>query len=98
MKKQLHLIISGRVQGVLFRDYTRRQARALGLVGFVQNLPDGTVEVVAEDQEDSLNKLIEAVRKGSTFSRVKDVKVEWRETSGEFSEFTIRYCGFWDRL
>ena len=53
---RLSAIVHGRVQGVLFRDFTCRQAWALGLKGFVRNLPDGTVEAVAEGPQDALNR------------------------------------------
>ena len=59
MKKQTVLKIYGRVQGVFFRDSSRRKAKELGLSGWVRNEPDGTVQIVAEGEEKSLKKLIE---------------------------------------
>ena len=59
MNKRLHLIIHGKVQGVLFRDNTRKEAQSLGLTGWVKNNPDGTVEAMIEGEEDKLKDLFE---------------------------------------
>ena len=56
--KCVHLLISGKVQGVFFRDNTRKKAEELGLKGYAKNLEDGTVEVVAEGNEEKINDLI----------------------------------------
>lgn len=99
MLKRLECIISGRVQKVMFRDFTTRKARSLGIVGMVQNRKDGTVYVVAQGEEDKLNKLLFFLNKGSIFSRVKDVKVEWKPPVSDFSSFDIVYSdSIWDRL
>ena len=63
-------IVSGRVQGVGFRFFTLREARALGLSGFVRNQPDGTVEVVAEGSTKVLAALEERLREGPAFADV----------------------------
>ncbi len=65
MGKKVRLKIYGRVQGVFFRDSARRKARELGLLSCVaENMPDGTVEIVAEGREEGLNQLIEWCRAG----------------------------------
>ncbi len=89
--ERAHLFISGRVQGVLFRDSTRRIANKLGVVGFVKNLKDGRVEIVAEGPKDKLLKLIEWSHKGSFFARVSKVEVFWEKASKEFDKFKIEY-------
>ena len=61
--KCVHLIVSGRVQGVFFRDNTRKKAIELGLNGYAKNLPDGNVEIVAEGSEDRINELIEFIKR-----------------------------------
>ncbi len=76
---------------VMFRDFTCRNARKLGLVGTVQNTSDGIVYMVAEGEEDKLQKLLELLNKGSVLSRVDSVKVSWLEPKGGFSEFNIVY-------
>lgn len=70
-----HYIIAGRVQGVGFRYFVVRQARALGLLGWVRNLPDGTVEATAAGPASALSQLEEALRQGPSMSRVDRVTV-----------------------
>ena len=76
---------------VMFRDFTKRGARALGLTGFVRNNPDGTVTATAEGAEPELQKLIKRIHRGSLLSRVDEVKVEWKEATGEYKSFDIMY-------
>ena len=88
---RVHLYISGRVQGVFFRANTQDEARALGLTGWVRNLADGRVEVVAEGEEEKLKRLITWCRKGPPGARVQDVQVNWKGFIGEFQDFRIKY-------
>jgi acylphosphatase len=88
---RLSAIVHGRVQGVFFRDFTRRQAWELGLVGYVRNLPDGTVEVVAEGSHQSLQLLLVQIKEGPSGARVDNVDFHWRGPSGEFDGFEVRY-------
>ena len=89
--KRVHIIISGRVQGVFFRSNTEKAGVGLGLKGFVRNLADGTVEVVAEGHDEKLNELIGFCRKGPAGAQVDDVKISYEESKGEFSGFGVRY-------
>lgn len=91
MQKEIHARVEGRVIMVMFRDFTKRKARALGLRGFVKNMDDGTVRVVAQGNEENLRIFIEHLRVGSLLSRVDTVAVEWGGISREFSEFEIEY-------
>lgn len=85
-------IAHGYVQGVLFRDFTLRRARELGLAGYVRNLPSGTaVEVQAEGEREKLEKLIEQLRVGPPGAEVERVGVNWSEYSGSYTRFSIRY-------
>lgn len=70
-----HYIIEGRVQGVGFRYFVVRQARSMGLVGWVRNLPDGTVEAIAAGPTSALSELEDALRQGPLMSRVDRVAV-----------------------
>ncbi len=89
-KLRLHAFISGRVQGVFFRVYTKEKALMLGLTGWVRNLRDGRVEVVAEGNEDNLRKLLQWLQKeGSPQSIVKKVDWTWFPATGEFRTFEI---------
>lgn len=87
----LRAVISGRVQLVMFRDFVQRKASKLKLVGAVRNLPDGTVEVIAEGENTELEVLVESLKQGPLLARVDGVAVEWREPTGTFEGFSIRY-------
>lgn len=88
-KKRLHVKICGRVQGILFRGGTAREAAALGLTGFVQNNDDGSVEAVFEGEEEKLKKILAFCRKGPFGARVEKVEVEWGKYEGKFGDFSI---------
>ena len=90
-KKRIHIIVSGRVHGVFYRLSTKRRAKILNLTGWVRNLSDGTVEIIAEGEEDNLRKLIGWCHKGPLIARVENVNVKWQEFKGEFEYFSIRY-------
>ena len=87
--KQYHLIVSGHVQGVGFRYYTERLALNKQIKGWVRNLPDGTVELVAQGSEAPLSAFIQEIKNGPGFSRVKDVKIQ-EQTPETYSSFVIR--------
>ncbi len=90
--KCLEAVISGRVQGVGFRYFTVRSARSLsGITGWVRNEPDGTVRLIAEGPVDSLQKLLKKVQQGPTSARVQNVELEWKQPTGEFEAFEVRY-------
>lgn len=88
-RKRAHLFVSGLVQGVFFRDHTRRWATSLGLTGWVRNLDDGRVEALAEGLEEDLQAFITHVRQGPPRARVEDVRVEWGPCLGEFKDFIV---------
>jgi acylphosphatase len=87
--KRVQLLIRGRVQGVFFRAATQREARRLGITGWVRNRTDGSVEVLAEGEEDAVKELASWARVGPSAARVDSVDVRWRGYTGEFSEFSI---------
>jgi acylphosphatase len=88
---RLHCIIRGRVQGVAFRAHATRTARGLGLDGWVRNLPDGSVEVVAEGSQQALSRLEAWCHQGSPAAAVSSVETEWLELQGDLGLFAIRY-------
>ena len=75
---------------VMFRDFAQRHGRVLDIVGEAENLPDGTVRVVAEGKKEDLEAFIRRLRKGPILARVEDVMVTWQEPSGAFAGFSIR--------
>ncbi len=87
--KRIHAYVSGIVQGVGFRYFVYRHAKMLGLKGFVRNLPDGRVEVVAEGEEENLRRLVSLLWQGPVGAYVKNVEVEWSEAKNEYSDFEI---------
>ncbi len=87
---RVHIVVTGRVQGVGFRHFTALCARALGLTGVAQNLPTGQVDIIAEGDRPTLEALIGAVRGGPPGAVVRDIRVAWDETPAREREFLIR--------
>jgi acylphosphatase len=87
--KQMHIWVSGFVQGVGYRAFTRHESRRRKLTGWVKNLPDGRVEALIQGPENKLKEMIQACEKGSYFAQVRDVVVEWELPTESFQEFTI---------
>lgn len=86
---QVHVFISGFVQGVGFRQFIYENARERNLTGFVSNLPDGRVEVVFRGSKERIEEMIEICKKGPFLSEVKNVEARWEEKK-EFKDFEIR--------
>lgn len=87
--KRIHLVIRGRVQGVYFRASAVREAKRLGLTGWVRNRPDGAVELVAEGEEDQVKDFLAWAQHGPSTARVDKVDTRWRSYTGEFATFSI---------
>jgi acylphosphatase len=87
----LKVVITGEVQGVMFRDFTRRQAEGLGLTGYVRNLPSGrAVEVEVEGDRASLEELLSIVKLGPPRAVVESVSPIWGEYIGKYRDFRIK--------
>lgn len=91
MKRRAHILVTGRVQGVFFRDHTRRWAASLGLTGWVRNLADGRVEVLAEGEKTNLEALIARLRQGPPAASVEEAAVTWDDFRDEFEDFRIAW-------
>lgn len=89
--KQVRVIISGDVQGVGFRAWTRAQAKNLGLAGWVKNREDGSVEATAEGDSGSLDEFVKRCQQGPQVAWVKHVDVTWSSATGEFTGFEVLY-------
>jgi len=89
-KAQVRITVDGRVQGVFFRAATAQEARGLGLSGWVRNLPDGRVEILAEGGRRNLEMLLAWAHQGPPAARVTDVEVEWSEYVGKLLDFKAR--------
>ena len=89
-RARLHLVISGRVQGVGFRFSAYDEAKELALAGYVRNLPKGDVEIVAEGSRENLQLLAAWAHLGPPSAHVTAVREEWSDSTGEFTDFRIR--------
>lgn len=83
------LVISGRVQGVGFRFFTRDAALREGIAGWVRNLPDGRVEAWVEGESDAVTRVERAVRSGPASARVDEVVVDEQDATGTYRTFQI---------
>ncbi len=90
-RASLELVISGGVQGVGFRYFAERTARSYYVTGYVTNLPDGRVKVVAEGSKEVLSDFLEELKKGPPLSWIESVQVKWGEYRARFEDFSIRF-------
>ena len=87
-----HLIIEGRVQGVWFRESTRRQVLKIGgLTGWVKNQPDNTVKLIVEGNREKVQQLLDWCQSGPPMARVQSIDILEENYLGEFSDFMVRY-------
>lgn len=86
---QLRATVFGEVQGVNYRNYVKQRAEALGLKGYVRNLNLGSVEVVAEGEEEPLLQLLDELWEGPSEARVTQVEDEWERPRGKWQNFQI---------
>jgi len=91
LHRRVHLIVRGHVQGVFFRASTKRRARELGVSGWVKNLADGSVEVVAEGPDAALADLVRWCRSGPPGAGVDSLDEEWTEPRGDLAGFRIAH-------
>lgn len=86
---ELYCVVTGKVQGVRYRAYLEDSATQLGLTGFVRNLPDGSVEVCAQGEIDTLKDFMEHIHEGSLKASVVGVDAEWRTARTTYYEFSV---------
>ena len=89
--KRVHVIVEGRVQGVFFRAYTRKEAIRLGLAGWVRNRHDGSVEALVEGDKTAVERMLDWFQQGSPHSKVAKVDVTEESPVGETGTFEIHY-------
>lgn len=87
--KSIRAIVHGTVQGVGFRYYTQQEASRLGVTGYVRNLPNDTVEIVAEGTESQVNALLDWAHQGPSTAHVTQVEVSDQTVTGSFSGFSV---------
>lgn len=89
MQKCIHILVSGRVQGVYFRACARDRALELDLRGIVRNLRDGRVEIVAQGSESSFDRFLEWCWQGPAHAQVDDLQIEDWEANCDYETFSI---------
>ena len=89
-RARVNIKVHGKVQGVFYRDYAKRQADALGITGWIQN-KDNVVEIVAEGDKTRLREFITHCQKGPPLAKIEKLDYEWQEYTGKFNGFFIRY-------
>jgi acylphosphatase len=89
-RARVHLLVSGLVQGVFYRQSTVDEARRLGVAGWVRNLSDGRVEVLAEGDRAALDGLVRFCRRGPPAARVDAVQATWSAPAGDLGSFAAR--------
>ena len=89
--QRVKIFVTGKVQGVFFRQTLKVMAKKNGVFGWVKNLKDGRVEAVLEGNDENVNRLIEWAHGGSANARVEDVEIRTEKYSGEFSKFDVLY-------
>jgi acylphosphatase len=85
-----HVFVTGKVQGVYFRDTTRTKAAEHGVDGWVRNLPDGRVEAVFQGDEEAVDAMVDFCHEGSPAARVDGVEAERADDMGSFDTFEVR--------
>jgi acylphosphatase len=88
---QLHIIVSGKVQGVGFRYFSQMKAVQYGITGWAKNLADGSVEIVASGSKDQLDPFIEDLRVGNPFSKINNIEITESGITEDYHSFTIKY-------
>ena len=91
IQKRIHIFIIGRVQGVFFRQSTKVMAIKNNLNGWVRNLDDGQVEIVAEGEKQNIETLVNWCKTGPVFSRVDEFELLEENSTSEFKNFEVRY-------
>ena len=84
------VIISGRVQGVFFRDSAREKAEDLGLAGWVKNAPDGRVEALFEGPSRNVREMVDWCERGPSQASVESVDADFEEARGDLEGFEVR--------
>ena len=88
---RVRAVVEGRGQGGFFRAWTQEEASQLRLTGWVRNLPDGNVELLAEGSMTALEELVKRCHSGPLAAQVSEVKTHWEDPQGDLSPFKIRY-------
>jgi acylphosphatase len=86
---EMYAVVTGKVQGVMYRSYIQEAATNLGITGYTKNAPDGSVLVLAQGLPDVLKEFVEYLNEGSSLSRVESVGIDWRSVGVTYTEFSV---------
>ncbi len=89
--QRVHLFVSGKVQGVNFRTFTKVIADNLKITGCVKNLNDGRVEIIAESEKEKIEILLKYIKRGSLLSKVENIELNYEKFKNDFEDFKIMY-------
>lgn len=89
MLSRAHILVSGFVQGVCFRDFTSSHATAMKLTGWIRNLSDGRVEAIVEGPRNDIEAFLGLIERGPRAARVENVELAWQDYAGSFKDFRI---------
>jgi acylphosphatase len=87
--QRAHVLVSGQVQGVFFRDSTRQKAEELGLSGWVKNVPEGQVEALFEGSSESIREMVDWCKEGPQRASVENVDVDFESAGGDLETFEV---------
>ena len=91
IQKRIHIFVAGRVQGVFFRQSTRVMAIKNNVSGWVRNLDDGRVEIIAEGEKQNIDNFVDWCKTGPANSRVDEFELSEENSTDEFENFEVRY-------
>ena len=94
MLSRVHVFVSGRVQGVAFRYFVERRAAEIPVTGWVRNVRDGRVEIVAEGEKIDLESFLRFLRQGPRMANVDDLDIVWEDYRGEYADFRIVFSPY----
>jgi acylphosphatase len=94
MLSRIHVFVSGRIQGVAYRFFAERRAAEIPVTGWVRNLRDGRVEIVAEGRKVDLERFLEFLRQGPRMAKVDGLDLLWEDYRGEFKDFRIEFMAY----
>ncbi len=89
VKSAAKIIVSGTVQGIFFRNFTKENSDKLNLKGHIRNLEGGDMEIFVEGEKDNINSLVKLIKKGPPYSQIRNVKIEEKKWSGDLKEFKV---------
>ena len=90
MTRSLHCLVTGKVQGVFFHSWVHDQAKSLNLCGWVRNIKDGEVEILAQGPDEALNELKSRLLQGSQFSQISNLETNIVDYDKCYPDFQIR--------